>query len=250
VTKRYASSVIDFQQITHLTFDCYGTLVDWESGILSALGPVLAGHGVPAPDEHLLRLFTKFEAEEEAGSYRPYREVLRNVMAGIGASLGFKPSTQDLSTLPDSVKDWLPFPDSVAALAILKRRFRLAIISNVDDALFAATASRLEVGFEDVITAQQVRSYKPARRNFRAALMRLGVAPRRVLHVAQSLFHDHVPAHELGFPTVWVKRPSRLGATGLALRANVRPDLEVPDLRTLAAIVVDAFGRSNTAARC
>ncbi len=225
--------MIDFEHITHLTFDCYGTLIDWESGILNALRPVLDGHGVSVSDKELLRLFTTFEAEQEAGSYQPYRKVLSNVMAGIGAALGFEPSPGDLEQLPDSLKDWLPFPDTVAALTILKSRFQLAIISNIDDALFAATARRLQVAFDAIITAEQVRSYKPARRNFRAALTRLGAAPRQVLHVAQSLYHDHVPAKELGLPTVWVKRSSRLGEWGLALPADIRPDLEVPDLKTL-----------------
>ena len=226
--------MIDFSRITHLTFDCYGTLIDWETGILDALGPVLANRGVSVSDEELLRLFTRFEAEQEAGSYRPYREVLGNVLAGIGSALGFQPSPPELNALPDSVKVWPPFADTVAALATLQERFRLVVISNVDDALFAATAKRLRTGFDGVITAEQVRSYKPARRNFRAALTRAGVAPDQVLHVAQSLFHDHVPAQELGMATVWVKRPSRLGATGLALPASIRPDLVVPDLKTLA----------------
>ena len=229
--------MIDFRHITHLTFDCYGTLIDWETGILAALRPVLASHGVSAADEDILRLFTRLEAEQEAGSYKSYRGVLTNVTAGIAAALGFNPSSEELSVLPASLKDWPPFPDTVPALATLQRRFRLAVISNVDASLFAATAERLKVGFDEIITAEQVRSYKPARRNFRAALTRLGVVPRQALHVAQSLYHDHVPAKELGFPTVWVKRPSRLGATGLALPANVRPDLEVPDLKTLADIV-------------
>jgi len=234
--------VIDFRHITHLTFDCYGTLIDWETGILAALRPVLASHGVSAADEDILRLFARLEAEQEAGSYKSYRRVLTNVTADIGAALGFNPSSEELSVLPASLRNWPPFPDTVAALATLKRRFRLAVISNVDGSLFAATAERLKVAFDEVITAEQVRSYKPARRNFRTALTRLGVVPRQVLHVAQSLYHDHVPAKELGFPTAWVKRPSRLGATGLALPANVRPDLEVPDLKTLADIVADGFG--------
>ena len=238
--------MIDFRPITHLTFDCYGTLIDWETGILAALKPVMASHGVSVPDEILLELHTKIEAEQEGGSYRPYHEVLRNVMAGIGSHLGFNPSLEDLNTLAGSMKDWPPFPDTVAALAMLKRQFRLAIISNVEDSLFAATTGQLKVAFDEVITAQQVRSYKPSRRNFRAALARLRVPSRQILHVAQSLYHDHVPAKELGFATVWVKRPSRLGEMGLALPANVRPDLEVPDLKTLANMAAD---RSATAAR-
>lgn len=234
----YASVVLDLQRITHLTFDCYGTLIDWETGILDALSSVLACHGAYATDEELLRLFAKLEAEEETGPYKSYRDVLSNVMARIGTALHFKPSPGELGRLADSMQDWRPFPDTIAALKILKRRFQIAIISNVDDVLFASTARRLQVAWNSVTTAQLARSYKPARRNFRCALMRLGVQPADVLHVAQSLYHDHVPAQALGLSTVWVKRPSRLGAMGLALPASIRPDLEVPDLKALADIAV------------
>jgi 2-haloacid dehalogenase len=243
--------VLDLQRITHLTFDCYGTLIDWETGILQALNPILARHGVTTTDEELLRLFVKLEAEEEIGHYKSYRDVLSSVMACIGTALHFKPSPGELARLADSMKDWRPFPDTIAALRILKRRFQIAIISNVDDALFASTARRLQVSWNSVTTAQLARSYKPARRNFRCALMRLGIQPADVLHVAQSLYHDHVPAQALGISTVWVKRPSRLGVTGLALPVDIRPNLEVPDLQTLADIAVSGarHPRKNSSKR-
>lgn len=227
---------MDFSRFTHLTFDCYGTLIDWETGILEAFRPVLARHGLPMDETVLLSLYAEHEARVEAGPYRPYREVLREVAAGIASDLGYLPSEEDLDALADSVRDWPAFPDTVEALVRLKKQFELVILSNIDDALFAESQKRLQVPFDVAITAQQVGSYKPDRRNFRVALERLGVGVDRVLHVAQSLYHDHVPAKELGFTTVWINRPSRLPGTGLSLPVNVRPDLELPDLKSLADV--------------
>jgi 2-haloacid dehalogenase len=226
--------MLGFNHFTHLTFDCYGTLIDWEAGILGAVTPVLERHGVTIEPVEVLRLYTSLEAELEAGEYRPYREVLRGVAAGMGQMLGFAPTETDLEALPTSVGDWPPFPDTVAALRRLQARYGPVVVSNIDDALFAATQRALGVTFDAVITAEQVRSYKPAPAHFHAALARLGVPVGQVLHVAQSLYHDHVPAKALGFRTVWVNRPSRLPGTGLALPAEARPDVEVGDLESLA----------------
>lgn len=227
--------MIDFTQFTHLTFDCYGTLIDWETGILNAVTTVLTRHGVVATPEQILQRYAQFEAEEEAGPYKPYSEVLRGVMAQLATTLGFAPSAADLEALPASVGEWPPFADTVAALQRLKQRYKLVIISNIDDTLFAQSNKLLQVEFDAIITAQQVGSYKPNPANFHFALRRLGVDQRQVLHVAQSLFHDHVPAKALGFTTVWVNRASRLPKTGLALPATVTPDLEVPDMQSLVA---------------
>ena len=224
---------MDFATFTHLTFDCYGTLIDWETGILAAVTPILARHGVVADAETILQLYVKYEAQQEAGSYKPYREVLQGVMAGMASELGFTPTVSELQSLPDSVGRWPSFADTVAALTRLQTRYKLAIVSNIDDAMFAATNILLQVEFEHIITAQQVRSYKPAPRHFQVALERLGVPQQHVLHVAQSLYHDHVPARALGLTTVWVQRPSRLAGTGLALPAQTVPDLAVPDLQSL-----------------
>src|SRR5262245_26602263 len=200
--------------------------------------PILARRGIVAEAEQILQLYVKHEAEQEAGSYKPYRDVLQGVMAGIASELGFVPTAVELRALPDSVGSWPPFADTVAALARLQTRYKLVIISNIDDALFAATNALLHVAFDDIITAQQVGSYKPSQQNFYFALARLGVSPRHVLHVAQSLYHDHMPAKALGLTTVWVHHKSRLPGTGLTLPAQVSPDLEVPDLQSL----VDMMG--------
>ncbi len=224
---------MDFGRFTHLTFDCYGTLMDWEAGILAALQPLIAKHGVTASEEQLLRLYTQFEAQQESGAYQPYRRVLERVTEQIASELGFTLSAEERETLPASVGDWPPFPDTAQALGRLKTRYRLVILSNIDDALFAETQKRLPVPFDAVITAEQVGSYKPAHGHFLTALERLGVPREQILHVAQSRYHDHVPAQALGFAGVWVNRPSRLAATGLSLSVQITPDLEVPDLQTL-----------------
>src|SRR5687767_8497868 len=132
--------MIDFGQFTHLTFDCYGTLIDWETGILNALEAVLATHRISAGAETLLTLYAKHEAQYEAGPYRPYREVLRSVMSSISSDLGFTPSEFELNLLADTVGSWKPFPDTVEALWSLKSRYKLAVISNIDDAMFGRTA--------------------------------------------------------------------------------------------------------------
>jgi 2-haloacid dehalogenase len=226
--------MLDFDRSTHLTFDCYGTLIDWERGILAALRPVLDRHRIALTDDQALELYGEFESAAEAGPYRPYRDVLAMVMDGFGERLGFAPSADERASLAASVGDWPPFPDTVAALRALARRFRLVILSNVDDDLFAGSAKRLGVEFAAVITAQQVGSYKPDPRNFRALLDRLDIPPDRVLHVAQSLFHDIAPAHALGLTTVWVNRRHDRPGSGATPPATARPDLEVPDLATLA----------------
>ena len=228
---------MDFAPFTHLTFDCYGTLIDWETGILAAVMPILTRRGIAADAAHVLQHYVRYEAAQESAPYRRYQNVLRDVMAGIAAELGFTPTATELQALPDSVGHWPPFADTVDTLVRLQTRYKLIIVSNIDDAMFAETRQMLQVEFDDVITAEQVQSYKPAPTHFHVTLQRLGVPPQCVLHVAQSLYHDHVPAKALGLTTVWVQRPSRLPGTGLALPAAATPDLIVPDLQSLAAMM-------------
>ena len=187
-----------------LTFDCYGTLVDWGSGIVEALRPALESRNLRASDSSLLKLFSELEPEvqSEGGSYA---EALQEVLRRMGRRLGFVPSRTELEGFALSVGDWKPFPDTVDALSRLGRRFDLAIISNVDNDLFARTNRRLAVTFRHVVTAQDVGVYKPDRAMFDAALAALG-GRSGVLHVAQSLFHDIAPAAALGLDTVWIRR--------------------------------------------
>jgi 2-haloacid dehalogenase len=222
-------------QVQFLTFDCYGTLIDWETGILGALGPILAAHGKHADDSRLLELYAELEAEREKPPHRPYREVLAGVVHDLGRRLGFTPSLDEEASLALSLKNWMPWPDTVTALRKLSSRFKLAILSNIDDDLFAATARRLKVEFAAVVTAQQAKCYKPCRDLFDLALRRLGAQPDQVLHCAQSIYHDVVPAKALGIKTVWVNRPSARAGVGAVKASKERPDFEVPDLATLAA---------------
>jgi 2-haloacid dehalogenase len=230
--------MLDFARFSWLTFDCYGTLIDWERGILDALRPVFAAHGRHLNDEGILELYAALEAREEEGEYQPYAEILQNIVRRMGARLVFTPDAAQVRALVDSIGDWPPFPDTVEALRRLHSRYRLAVISNVDDELFARTAQRLEVPFDAVITAAQARSYKPSPRNFELALERLGSPAARVLHVAQSLHHDVPPAKALGFSTVWVDRRGRKKGSGATPSASAQPDLVVPDLRTLAELAI------------
>jgi 2-haloacid dehalogenase len=229
--------VIDFESREVLTFDCYGTLIDWESGILGALRPILDRYRVRIDDERVLEMHARLEPEAQRGEYRSYREVLARVVGGIGRELGFTPAPDEIASLAESITSWTPFSDTIDALRELKRRFRLGIISNIDDDLIAASLRQLEIEFDWVVTAQQVRSYKPALNNFERAVERIGVPEEAIVHVAQSLFHDVVPAMKLGLATVWVNRRGARPGFGATPAAEARPDLEVPDLAGLVSMI-------------
>jgi 2-haloacid dehalogenase len=229
--------MLNFDDFSVLTFDCYGTLIDWETGIWEALGPILTNHGVDLGQEQALERYAALEVEAERGPYLEYKQVLSTVLAGLGAQLGFAPTQTELQHFSESVRDWPAFPDSPAALQALHTQYKLAIVSNVDDDLFAYSAKRLQVTFDWTITAQQARSYKPSLNNFRTALQRIGLPPGQILHVAQSLFHDMVPAKALGLSTVWVNRRQGRDGFGATPPAEAQPDLEVPDLQSLAQMM-------------
>jgi 2-haloacid dehalogenase len=226
--------VIDPSRFEVLSFDCYGTLIDWEKGILGAVKPVFARHGVGADDDTILETYAALEAKFEEGEFLPYRMVLRLVMTEMSLRFKFDAAPHELDCLSRSIGDWEPFADTVDALRRLAKRYKLAVISNVDDALFAATSNRLQVGFDWVTTAQQVRAYKPSPVIFEEALRRMGGPRERVLHVAQSVYHDIVPARSLGLATVWVNRRAGKGGPGATPRASAAPDFEVRDLAALA----------------
>ncbi len=226
--------MLNFKQFEFLTFDCYGTLIDWETGIWAALSPVLAAHGRSLPQEEALELYGRFEAEVESSEYHEYRAVLGLVLGKLGQQLGFAPTSAEREAFAASVKDWPPFPDSARALQALHTKYRLAIISNIDDDLFAFSEQKLQVKFDWIITARQARSYKPSLNNFRLAFERIGLPPAKILHVAQSLYHDIIPAKSLGLANVWVNRRHGKTGSGATPPAQAQPDLEVPDLQSLA----------------
>ena len=229
---------MDFSAFKTITFDCYGTLIDWEAGILPALRGVLAAHGQCLPDAALLELYGEFEAQAESGPYQTYRNVLESVIRQFGERCRFHPSPAELRSLHDSIPMWPTFPDTVVALQKLAQHYQLAVISNIDDDLFAETRKHLGVEFVAVITAQQARSYKPSINNFRLALQTLGVEPPHLIHAAQSVYHDVIPAQSLGINAVWVNRRSARPGVGAVRAASGQPDLEVPDVATLAALAV------------
>jgi 2-haloacid dehalogenase len=229
--------MLDFSRFEILTFDCYGTLINWEDGILRCLHRIMEAHHQKVDDATILQLYGDFEASAEQGKYRCYREVLNSVVRQFGERFGFAASDQEVRSLADSLKDWKPWPDTVAALRELRSRFQLAVISNVDDDLFASTRPQLQVDFTYVITAEQARAYKPSLKIFELALSRIGVPPHHILHVAQSVYHDIVPAQSLGLATVWVNRPSARGGVGAVKAAEAHPDLQVASLAELAASV-------------
>jgi len=229
--------MLSFDRFEALTFDCYGTLIDWEAGIWEALQPALTGHHITIAKDKALELYGELESDAERGEYHNYKTVLRMVLEGMGSRLGFTPTSAELGRFSESVKDWPAFADSAYALQALKKKYRLAIISNIDDDLFAFSARRLQVPFDWVITAQQAHSYKPSLKHFHLTFERLSLPKDKILHVAQSLFHDIVPAKSLGLATVWVNRRHAQGGFGATPPAQALPDLEVPDLLTLVKVM-------------
>jgi 2-haloacid dehalogenase len=225
---------IDYARFEALTFDCYGTLIDWETGILAGLRRALAGLDVQPTDDDLLERYGRAESALEAGPYLRYREVLARGLGEVCRAYGVEPTQEEAAAFGASVGDWPAFPDSAAALARLQTRFRLGVITNCDDDLFAASHRRLGVAFDWVVTAQSVGSYKPNPRNFTIAFERLGLPPERILHVAQSLFHDHVPAKKLGLSSVWIDRRYGRGGPGATPPAAAHPDATFPDLASFA----------------
>jgi 2-haloacid dehalogenase len=230
-----------------LSFDCYGTLIDWETGIAAVLTPWAHENGLDLDREALLAAYAGHEAAAESAQPGAlYPHVLASSFSALGGQLGVPVTAEWAAALGNSVPDWPAFPDSQAALASLATRYRLIIVSNVHRAGFAASNARLGVTFDRIITAQDVGSYKPSPGHFDAlgqALTELDVRPGRLLHVAQSLFHDHVPAKERGLPTVWIDRRHDRPGWGATPRpsADVTPDWTFPSMQAFA----DAVGRSG-----
>jgi 2-haloacid dehalogenase len=225
---------IDADSYDAITFDCYGTLIDWEAGLMGYLKPLLESHDAHSVDSFLLDFYGRTEAKLQAGPYRPYRQILEGVLAELGKRLGFVPSAEQLANFPDSIGDWLPFPDTIASLKALAPRFQLVIVSNIDDDLFDLTQARLGINFDHVITAAQVGAYKPDPRMFKTAIQRIGVPQKRILHVAQSLYHDIAPANALGLDTVWIDRHDGHGS-GATVTATATPKWTLRNLSELVA---------------
>ena len=230
MTARPGTRAFAPEQYDALSFDCYGTLIDWEAGIAAVLRPWARSHGLALDDEALLAVYARHESRVEAEQPGElYPAVLARTFRAVGEELGVPVSPAEAAALGASVPDWPAFPDSGAALRSLATRFSLVILSNVDRASFAASEARLGVTFDHVITAQDVGSYKPDPRNFDVLLAvtrEWGIGEGRLLHVAQSLFHDHVPARAAGLPSAWINR--RAGRAGWGATPEPAGDA-VPD---------------------
>jgi 2-haloacid dehalogenase len=234
LTIRPGKLMLNFDDFEVVTFDCYGTLIDWEAGLLNSLLPILSSHKVKIGKQELLTLYSELEAVEESGAYIAYKEVLKNVVKKIGSHLGFTPTSEELEYFPQSIEDWGPFPDTVDALKRLKNKYKLAVISNIDDDLFVHSAKHLQVEFDWVITAQQVKSYKPSLRNFHTAIERIGLPTAKILHTAQSLYHDISPAKSMGLSAVWINRRHDTKGFGATPPSVASPDLTFPDLKSFS----------------
>ena len=215
-----------------VTFDCYGTLIDWETGIWSAFREAAAHDGVTLDRETLVAAYHAIEPRVQAGPFRRYRDVLAETARRVAAECGWTISRERGSFLPESLGSWPPFADTNPALERLADRLRLGILSNVDEDLLDRTRSRLAVEFDFWVTADRVESYKPDLAHFEAARPYVG-DPAGWLHVAQSLFHDVGPANCVDVPVVWVNRKREKRPAEGAV-----PDREVPDLASLAEWLV------------
>jgi 2-haloacid dehalogenase len=232
-----------FADFEALSFDCYGTLIDWEAGIAAVLDPWARRCGLQLDREQLLEAYAAAEAKAELDQPTElYRDILARSFRSLGDQVGAPVTDEDAAALAASVPDWPAFEDSHDALSVLGERFKLIILSNVDRVSFAGSQARLGVEFTSVLTAEEIGSYKPSPRNFDALgaeVRRLGVDHGRLLHVAQSLFHDHLPAKRAGFRTVWINRRHDRPGWGAtpAPPAEVTPDWEFPSMAAFASAV-------------
>jgi 2-haloacid dehalogenase/putative hydrolase of the HAD superfamily len=195
-----------------ITFDCYGTLIDWEGGIINAFKSEAAKDGLSLDGDQIIAAYSDEEPKVESGAYLSYREVLTETARLVGSRLGWNISSERADFLAQSLPEWKPFADTNAALERLARKFQLGILSNTDDDLLAGTRRHFTVRFDLIVTAQQVRSYKPGLAHFNEAIARL--PGKRLLHAAQSYFHDVVPCAALGIPVVWVNRKAERASPG------------------------------------
>jgi len=229
--------MLKFDEFEVLTFDCYGTLIDWENGILSALKPILEENNVQIDDDELLRLYARFESDAESGVYIKYREVLKNVGRRFVEEFDLLIPDGNEYFFAESLQFWKPFSDSVESLRRLKEKYKLGILSNVDRDLFALSSIHLEVNFDQIFTAEDIGSYKPSPLNFQYMLDNIGYSKDKILHVAQSLYHDIAVARSLDISAVWVNRRHDKPGSGATPSINVKPDLELTDLKTLVELI-------------
>lgn len=210
-----------------LTFDCYGTLIDWESGMVAALRPLTQRVQHPLTRDEILQAHARHESAQQARTPgKLYRDLLAIVYKRLAEEWGVVVSHEECVAYGRSVRAWPAFPDSMEALRYLKRFYRLVILSNVDNETFAFSNARLGVDFDAVVTAEDVGAYKPSLTNFHAMLERLGsmgITKGDILHTAESLFHDHKPANEMGLASCWIHRRHAEEGFGATMDPGARP---------------------------
>lgn len=239
---------LDLKKIKVLSFDCYGTLVDWEKGIVEVLRPWTKANSIKLSDDELLECFAREETvvQKNHPSWK-YPQVLEEVAVRFAEDLGLEADESFQKKLAESVGNWPAFPDTVAALKELEKHFRLVILSNISEDSFQATnKNQLGIDFYKILTAEQIGTYKPDRHNFHYLIRSLaenGIQKEEILHVAQSLYHDMVPATDLGMNTVWINRRKNkkgFGATPAPSR-EVKTDLEFPSMGAFVNYVLSKF---------
>ena len=215
-----------------LTFDCYGTLIDWAGGIRAGLSLLLDEAGVKATTDEVYEAYLPIEMDLQKPPWRPYADLLQQAVVQLGSRFGFEVNDENRRALVDSLPAWAPFRDTNDALKRLKAKYRLAVLSNIDHDLFARTAEHFDVEFDWIVTAEDVKAYKPAPDHFNRIVELCGCPSAEILHVAQSLYHDIVPCTKLGRPAVWINRRNERNDTG------AEPLAVFPTLAALA----DALG--------
>lgn len=210
---------MDLDGITTLSFDCYGTLIDWETGILAVLRPWLDQNGIKAPNDQVLEIYGELEFEaEEANPGALYPKILEKVHQALGEHFSIPSSAKEQKAFGASVEDWPAFPDSAKALKYLQKHFKLIILSNIDRKSFAHSEKKLGIKFDAIYTAEDIGSYKPDPKNFKYLLEHLKkdfkTRPDQLLHVAQSLFHDHEQAKKMNLHTCWIDRRAKKKGVG------------------------------------
>jgi 2-haloacid dehalogenase len=224
-----------------LTFDCYGTLIDWETGLATALEPLLHAGGLKLARDVVLAQFARHEAAQESATpSMRYSRLLAEVHRRLARQWDVRLPEAAHAAFGQSVREWPAFADTSAALAYLKRHYRLVILSNVDRASFAGSLARLGVGFDAVCTAEDIGSYKPDPRNFRYlidAVAKLGFAAGEILHTAQSLYHDHAPAQAAGLRSAWIDRRAAREGFGATVppEGAARYDFRFPSLADMVS---------------
>ena len=225
---------IDPAKAALITFDCYGTLVDWESGILRACAVMADGAIADADRARVLGAYASIEREIEAGPYAGYREVLKQVGERMCAEFGW---SGDSSAIAESIGEWAAFDETPACLRALQEHFKVGVLSNIDDELFALTAPKLGIELDLLVTAERVKSYKPGEAHFREALRAMGIQPSWMVHCAESRFHDIEPASRLGIPNVWVDRALGSSAASGGPSGGAEPGAVVHSLRELVELL-------------